>query len=54
MREQEDSGLLSSLETKATLSKNWLVGLLLFQRYKVTEIVNKFLLEGNKCMSEMH
>ena len=55
------SGLLSSLGIKTSLSKTPLVGPLLFKRYqqvntryKMNEIVNKFLVAGDRCMAEMH
>ena len=53
-KEQEASGLLSSLGIKALLSKVHLLGDILFQRYKMNEIVNYFLLAGDTFMSEMH
>ena len=60
-RKQEASGLLSSLEIKTPLSNIPLVGPLLFQgfqqvntRYKMNEIVNKFLLAGDNCIPEMY
>ena len=53
--------LLGSLGIRTPLSKILSVVPLLFQlyyefnaRYKVNEIVNKFLLEGDKFMLEMH
>ena len=61
IKEQEASGLLSSLGIKTPLSKIPLVGPLLFyrsqqvnKRYKMNEIVNKFLLAGDKFMPEMN
>ena len=55
------SGLLSSLGIKTSLSKTPLVGPVLFKRYqqvntryKMNEIVNKFLVAGDRCMAEMH
>ena len=61
IREQEASRLLRSLGIKKPLSKIPLVGPLLFYRYsqvntryKMNEIVDKFLLAGVKFMSEMH
>ena len=36
------------------LSKIPLVGLILLQRHKMNEIINKFLLAGDKFMPEMH
>ena len=54
IKEQEASGLLSSLEIKRHLSKISLVGPILFLKYKMSEMVNKFLLAGDKFMPEMH
>ena len=61
IKEQETSGLLSSLAIKIHLSKISFVGLLLFQRYqqvnrrcKRNEIVKKLLLAADNCMPEMH
>ena len=61
IKQQENSGLLSSLEIKAPLSKIPLVVLFCFRsikqdnsRYKMNEIVNKLLLAGDKIISEMH
>ena len=57
IKTQEASGLLSSLRLKSPLSKIPLVGPLLSQwfqqvntRYEMDEIVNTFLLAGNKFM----
>ena len=41
-KQQEATGLLNSLGIKAP------------SRYKMNEMVNKFLLAGDKCMPEMH
>ena len=61
MKKQEASGLLSSLGIKTPLIKIPLLGTLLFwrsqqvnTRYKMNEIVNKFLLTGDQFMPEMH
>ena len=61
IKEQEASGLLSSLGTKTPLSKILLLGRLLFwrywhvtTRYKMNEISTKLLLAGDKFMPEMH
>ena len=61
IKQQEASGFLSSLGIKTTSNKIPLVGRLSFYRhqqvnarYKMNEIVNKFLLAGNKFMPEMH
>ena len=47
-------GLLSSLGIRTPLSWIPLLQLLLFSKYKVNEIINKFLLAGDKFMPEMH
>ena len=61
IKEQQASGLLCSLGIKTRLSNIPLVGHLVFKRYqqvntryKMNEIVNKFLLVGDKFMPEMH
>ena len=61
IKEQEAFGLLSTLGIKTPLSKIPLVGPVLFYsikqvitRHKINEIINKFLLAGDKCMPEMH
>ena len=61
VKEQEAWGLLSNVGIKTPLSKIPLVGLFCFMgvnklipRYKMNEIVNKFLLAGDKFMPEMH
>ena len=54
MKNQEANGLLSNLGLKTPLSKIPLLGNILFQRYKMNEIVNKFILAGDKIMPEMH
>ena len=55
MKEQEAKGLLSNLGIRAPLSKIPLLGDLFFKfPYKMNEIVNKFLLAGDKFMPEMH
>ena len=60
IKEQEASRFLSGLGTKTPVSKIHLVGPLLFQinqvntTYKMDEIVNKFLLAGDKFMPEIH
>ena len=53
VKQQEASGLLSSLGIKLPLNEIPLLGPLLFYRYKMNEIVNKFLLAGDKFMPEM-
>ena len=54
VKEQETKGLLSNLGLKKSLNKNPLLGDILFWVYKMNDIVNKFLLAGNKFMPEMH
>ena len=54
VKEQEAKGLLNSSSLKIRLSKIWLFGDIFFWVYKINEIVNNFLLSGDKCMSEMH
>ena len=44
MKQQEASGLFSSLGIKASL---------LFKDHAMNKIANKFLLAGDKCMPEM-
>ena len=51
---QESSGLLSNLGIKIPLSWILLVGPFLFQRYKINEIVNNFLLVGDKYMPDIY
>ena len=66
IKSQEAKGLLSYLGIKTPLSKVTILGDILFwictflkdtscsQRIKMNEIVNKFLLAGDKFMPEMH
>ena len=54
MKEQEASRLLSSLGINTPLSKIPLSGLLLFEGYKMIEIVNKILWALDKFMNEKH
>ena len=54
IKKQEASGILSNLGLKTPLNKISLLGDVLFQNYKMNEIVNKFLLAGDKFMPEMH
>ena len=53
IKEQEASGLFSSLGIKAPISRILFIGPPLFQDYKMNKIVNKFSLAGNKFMPEM-
>ena len=48
IKEQEAAGILISLTN--TLSGIILVGSILFQEYKMNEVINKFLLAGDKLM----
>ena len=52
VKEQEEKGLLSNLGIKTSLSKIPLLNIL--RCIKMNETVNKFLLAGDKFMSEMH
>ena len=59
IKEKKASGLSSSLEIKTPLSRINFVGPLLLsmyynKRYKMNNIVNKFLLAGDKLMPEIH
>ena len=54
IKEQEASGLLSSLGLNTPLNKISLLVPLLFQAYKMNDIVNKFELAEDKFMPEMH
>ena len=53
-KEQEAKRLLSSSGLKTRLSKIPLFGDIFFWVYKMNEIVNKFLLVGDKFMPEAH
>ena len=54
MKEQEASGLLNSLGIRTSLNQIPIGGSLLFERYRMNEMVNNFLLVGGKFMPEMH
>ena len=54
VKEQEAKGLLSNLGIKTSLSKIPLLNVLFWMRIKMNEIINKFLLVGDKFMPEMH
>ena len=56
IKKQEASGELSSLGLKTPLNKTPLLGYILFWMVlcKTNDIVNKFLLPGDKLMPEMH
>ena len=43
-KEQEPSGLLSSLGTRTSLDKIPIVGPILFKSYQMNEIINSFLI----------
>ena len=54
-KNQEAKGPLSNLAIKTPLSKVPILGDILFWMHiKMNEIVNNFLLAGNKFMPEMH
>ena len=48
LKEQQARRLLSSLGIRTPLSQILLLGPLLFQNYEMNEIINKFLLSGDK------
>ena len=55
IKNQEAKGLLSNLGIKTPLCKVPILGDILFWMHiKMNEIVNNFLLAGNKFMPEMH
>ena len=54
IKNQEAKGLLSNLGLKTPSSKVPKLGDILFWMYKMNEIVNKFLLAGDKFMPDMH
>ena len=54
VKNEEAKGLLSNLGLRTPLSKVPLLGDILFWLYKMNEIVNKFLLAGDKFMPDMH
>ena len=54
IKEQEAKGLLSNLGIKTPLRKILLLNILFWMRIKMNEIINKFLLVGDKFMPEMH
>ena len=53
IKNQKAKGQLSNLGFRTPLSKVPLLGDILFWLYKMTEIVNKFVLAGDKFMPEM-
>ena len=54
LKEQEARGLLSGLAIRAPLSQIRVLGPLLFQKHKMNEIIDIFLLAEDKFMPEMH
>ena len=50
LKEQKARGLLSTPAVKTPLTQIPLLGPFLFQKYKMNEIMNKFLLARNKFM----
>ena len=55
VKKQDVKGLLSNLGIRTPLNKIPLLGDILFWRcIKMNEIINKFLLAGNKFIPEMH
>ena len=54
IKEHEAKGLFSNLGIKAPLSKILLLNILFWMRIKMNEIINKFLLVGDKFMPEMN
>ena len=54
IKEQEAKGLLSNLGIKTPLIKIPLLNVFFQMRIKMNEIINKFLLEGDEFMPEMH
>ena len=54
IKEQEAIGLSSSLGIRPPLSKTRVLCPILFQRYKMNEIINKFLLARDNFMPEMY
>ena len=55
MKEQEAKGFLNNIGLKTPLSKIPILGYVLINIvYKMNELVNEFLLAGDKYMAEMH
>ena len=54
IKNQEAKGLLHNLGVRTPLSKVPILGDICFNRIKMNEIVNEFLLAGDKFMPEMH
>ena len=53
IKNQEAKGLLSNLGLRTLLIRLPILGDT-FNMYKMSDIVSKFLLAGDKCMPEMH
>ena len=55
IKKHEAKGLLSNLDIRTLLSKIPILrGILFYFNYKMNDIINKFLLAGDKFMPEMH
>ena len=54
IKEQEAKGLLSSLVIRTPFSKFFLSDSILFEKYKMNEIINTILLAGNQFIPELH
>ena len=54
IKEQEAGGILSSIGIKLSMSQNSFVRSYFILKCKTNEIINKFLLAGDKFMSEVH
>ena len=54
IKNQAAKGLLSTLGLRKPLSKVRILGNILFWMYEMNEIVNKYLLAGDKFMPERH
>ena len=54
IKNQETIGILSNLGIRTPLSEVPILGDIFFWMYKMNEVVNKFLLAGDKFMPEMH
>ena len=54
LKKKEARGLLSILGIRTPLSQIPLLGPFLFLKYKMKEIINKFLLAGDRFMPEIH
>ena len=54
IKEQKSMGILSNLGIKTPLSKVPLLNVLFKTYYKMNNVINKFLLAGDKFMPEMH